>query len=192
MNDAPPHAIRPLVVGSLNELVRLKLKYPTIYCDPPWPYDNRASRAAAENHYRTMPLEEIAALPVGKLAAKNAHLHLWTTNSFLQEALELMATWGFGYRSGLVWIKDQLGMGNYWRISHEYLLLGVRGSLRFRDQSQPSWVCAQRSSHSRKPGVFRHLVEKVSPGPYLELFGREEVPDGSWTVFGDEVEPRYW
>ena len=83
---------------------------------------------------------------------------------------------GFTYKSGLVWIKDQMGMGNYWRISHEYLLLGIRGQLGFRSHRQRSWVGARRSIHSRKPGIFRHLVECVSPGPYLELFGREEIP----------------
>lgn len=183
---------QPLVVKSLEELLHRGLRFSTIYCDPPWQYENTASRAAAENHYRTMPLDEIASLPVEQLAADNAHLHLWTTSGFLREAFEVMDAWGFRYRSGLVWIKDQLGMGNYWRISHEYLLLGVRGRLRFRDQTQWSWVSAARTSHSRKPGVFRHLVEKVSPGPYLELFGREEIPDGGWTVFGDEVETKYW
>lgn len=87
---------------------------------------------------------------------------------------------------------DRIGMGNYWRISHEYLLLGVRGSLKFQDRCQPRWISASRHGHSRKPGIFRPLVERVSPGPYLELFGREEVPAGNWTVFGDEVGRRYW
>ena len=69
-------AIRPLAVSNLNELVDRKLRFPTIYCDPPWRYGNTASRAAAENHYRTMSTEEIALLPVELLAAVHAHLHL--------------------------------------------------------------------------------------------------------------------
>lgn len=189
-DDCP--VLRPSVVENLDELIRRNVRYPTIYCDPPWRYDNTASRAAAENHYGTMPFDDIERLPIGELADKNAHLHLWATSSFLREALELIDAWGFKYKSCLVWIKDQIGMGNYWRISHEYLLLGVRGSLRFRDRSRPSWVGARRNGHSRKPGVFRHLVEQVSPGPYLELFGREEIPGGMWTVFGNEVDARYW
>lgn len=192
MNPQRTKVILPLAVASLDELLKRELRFPTIYCDPPWQYEFTASRAAAENHYRTMPIDDIAALPVAELASRNAHLHLWATSSFLREAFTIMDAWGFTYKSGLVWIKDQVGMGHYWRISHEYLLLGVRGNLRFRDRSQMSWRCAPRGAHSRKPGVFRHLVEQVSPGPYLELFGREEVPDGNWTVFGDEVETRYW
>jgi N6-adenosine-specific RNA methylase IME4 len=81
-------------------------------------------------------------------------------------------------------------MGNYWRVSHEFLLLGVRGSLTFEDRSIASWLQAPRTVHSRKPGRIRTLIERVSPGPYLELYGREELPDSAWTVYGNRVEPR--
>lgn len=175
---------------SLGELVAQGRKFPTIYADPPWQYENRASRAAAENHYPTMSLVEICAEPVRELAADNAHLHLWTTNGFLPEAFEVIKAWGFTYKSCLVWVKDEMGMGNYWRVSHEFLLLGVRGSLTFRSRKESSWIQAQRTCHSRKPGVVRALIEKVSPGPYLELYGREELPDSAWTVYGNRVEPR--
>ena len=83
-----------------------------------------------------------------------------------------------------------LGMGNYWRVSHEFLLLGVRGRLSFRDKSQASWLLASRTIHSRKPAIVRQIIEKVSPGPYLELFGREQLPGSQWTVFGNQIEPR--
>lgn len=182
----------PDVVLDLDQLIKRGLHFSTFYCDPPWPYQNKASRGAAENHYPSMPLEELLALPVQALATTNAHLHLWATSGFLREALQLMEAWGFVYKSALVWVKDQIGMGNYWRMAHEYLLLGVRGSLCFREHTHPSWVCTPRRTHSRKPGLFRHLVEKVSPGPYLELFGREQIPDGDWTVFGNQVERSYW
>lgn len=81
-------------------------------------------------------------------------------------------------------------MGNYWRVSHEYLLLGVRGNLPFGDNTCRSWLSARRTAHSRKPFAFRALVEQVSPGPYLELYGREEQPWTQWTVFGNQVERR--
>ena len=69
-------------------------------------------------------------------------------------------------------------------------LLGVRGRLRFRRNDLPSWVLARRTKHSRKPFRFRELVEQVSPGPYLELYGREEQPNTDWTVYGNDVERR--
>lgn len=91
----------------------------------PWDYDNRASRGAARNHYRTMTLDEIRAEPVPDLAYQQAHLHLWTTNGFLHEAIDLIGAWGFEYKSCFVWLKPELGCRNYWRVSHEFLLLGV-------------------------------------------------------------------
>lgn len=174
-------------VAGLNELIEAGCSYPTIYADPPWAYTNTASRAAAENHYATMALHEIASLPIRQLAAENAHLHIWTTNGFLREAFEVIEAWGFEYKSCMVWVKDEIGMGNYWRVSHEYLLLGVRGSLTFADRSLRSWVQAKRTIHSRKPATVRSLIERASPGPYLELFGREHFPNSDWTVFGNQI-----
>ena len=175
---------------SLQKLVEQGRKFPTIYADPPWPYENEASRAAAVNHYPTMSIDDICAEPVHRLAEDNAHLHLWTTNAFLREAFDVIDAWGFRFKSCLVWIKDEIGMGNYWRVSHEFLLLGVRGQLTFRDRTVRSWIQAHRTSHSRKPGIVRALVESVSPGPYLELYGREELPNSAWTVYGNQVEKR--
>lgn len=177
-------------VTQLDLLVEQGRKFPTVYADPPWQYENEASRAAAVNHYPTMSVDAICKEPVSKLAADNAHLHLWTTNAFLCDAFDVLESWGFEFKSCLVWVKDEIGMGNYWRVSHEFLLLGVRGSLTFRDRTLPSWIRAHRTSHSRKPGVVRALIERVSPGPYLELYGREELPNSAWTVYGNQVERR--
>jgi N6-adenosine-specific RNA methylase IME4 len=159
-------------VSSLQTLIERSERFGTIYADPPWQYENSASRGAAENHYRTMAVEAIAALPVAHLAATDAHLHLWTTNAFLFEARQVIEAWGFAYKSCLVWIKPQLGTGNYWRVSHEFLLLGIRGNAVFADKTQQSWLYADRTKHSAKPAIFRKLIEQVSPGPRLELFAR--------------------
>lgn len=177
-------------VDDLRHLILEGRKFPTVYADPPWPYENEASRAAAVNHYPVMSLKSICDQPVSKLVNDNAHLHLWTTNGFLREAFEVINAWGFEFKSCMVWIKHELGMGNYWRVSHEFLLLGVRGQLTFQDRTLPSWIQAHRTLHSRKPGLVRELIEKVSPGPYLELYGREELPNSAWTVYGNQVERR--
>ncbi len=95
------------VVNDLHELVRNGRRFATIYADPPWPYENEASRAAAVRHYPVMKLNGPRNEPVEKLAAPNAHLHLWTTNAFLREALDLIDAWGFRYRSTFVWVKDE-------------------------------------------------------------------------------------
>jgi N6-adenosine-specific RNA methylase IME4 len=177
-------------VRNLQELVDQGRKFPTIYADPPWAYENEASRAAAVNHYPTMSVDEICAEPLRELAEKNAHLHLWAPNGFLRDAFDVIDSWGFEFKSCFVWVKDEIGMGNYWRVSHEFLLLGVRGGLTFRDRTLPSWIQASRTIHSRKPNAVRPLIERVSPGPYLELYGREELPDSDWTVYGNQVERR--
>ena len=174
------------VVSDLGELLDAGERFRTIYADPPWQYANGGTRGAARRHYRTMPLEEIVALPVADLAEENAHLHLWTTNGFLPDALGLLAHWGFEYKSMLVWVKPQMGLGNYWRVSHELLLFGLRGRLPFQDRAQRSWLLEDRTRHSAKPESVRERIEKVSPGPRLELFGRRAVP--GWTVWGDQVE----
>jgi N6-adenosine-specific RNA methylase IME4 len=122
-------------------LVATGHRFQTIYADPPWSYRNLASRAAARLHYSTMSLAEICSLPVSELVSENAHLHLWATTPLLEDALRVIDAWGFKYKSCFVWAKDKLGMGNYWRVSHELLLLGVRGKLRFRDRTVRSWCC---------------------------------------------------
>ncbi len=98
--------------------------YSTIYADPPWRYGNQGTRGATGDHYVGMSVDEICALPVSSLAAKDAHLHMWTTNAFLFEAQKVIESWGFEYKSCYVWVKPQIGMGNYWRVSHEFLLFG--------------------------------------------------------------------
>lgn len=180
----------PSIVHALDGLRSNGVRFSTIYADPPWPYSNTAARGAAENHYRTMSMEDILNEPVKHLVADNAHLHLWTTNAFLREAFDVIHAWGFRFKSCLVWVKPQLGMGNYWRVSHEFLLLGVRGNLPFREKTIRSWQSVRRTIHSRKPFLFRELIERVSPGPYLELYGREEHPSSGWTVYGNQVERR--
>jgi N6-adenosine-specific RNA methylase IME4 len=135
-----------------------------------------------------MSVDEISQLPVSLVAERNAHLHLWTTNSFLFEARRVIDAWGFTYKSCFVWVKDQMGLGNYWRVSHEFLLLGVRGRVRFADLSLRSWLQATRTSHSTKPDKVRELIERASPPPRLELFGRRTCP--GWTVHGNDVQPR--
>lgn len=159
--------------------------YGVVVADPPWQYDNRATRGAAEDHYPTMTLDELRALPAGAWAAPQSHLYLWTTNGFLREAFTILDAWGFTYKTTLVWVKPQIGMGNYFRSSTEYVLFGVKGSLRTLDSNQRNWFEAPRGRHSKKPGCFFDLVEKCSAGPYLEMFAREKRL--GWDVWGNEA-----
>lgn len=187
----PPVAEAPHThAGNIDILWKLAdtgQRFACIYADPPWPYANRATRAAARKHYTTLSLEELAALPVRQLTQRDAHCYLWVTNAFLEEGLQLLRAWGFTYKTMRTWCKTQIGLGNYWRNATEHILLGVRGQCPFRDKSQSTWFLSGRGQHSRKPDLVRQCIELASPGPYLELFGREAV-DG-WTVWGNQIAP---
>lgn len=160
-------------------------RYGCIYADPPWPYDNQATRASTDNHYKTMTLDDICELPIKQLVADDAHLHLWTTNAFIFDCPRIIEAWGFDYKSMFVWCKPQMGIGNYWRVSHEILLFGTRGKCPFKSRSLMSWGQYKRGRHSSKPAEIRGFIELASPGPYLELFARREVR--GWQVWGDDV-----
>jgi N6-adenosine-specific RNA methylase IME4 len=179
-------------IADLLRAAQLGKKFGTIYADPPWQYDNQGTRAATGNHYGGMSVDELCELPVSQLAADDAHLHLWTTNAFLFECPRIFEAWGFEFRSTFVWVKPQIGIGNYWRNSHEFLLTAIRGDAkRFNDHSMTSWLEASwlkcdRGAHSAKPERVRSFIERASPGPRLELFGRR-VADG-WSVWGNQIE----
>ena len=142
-----------------------------------------------------MSVKAICELPVARLFQENAHLYLWATNNYLPAALEVMAVWGFRYVSTITWGKVlngrvQTGLGQYFRGASEHLLFGVRGSLPYRvvdgKRAQGSTlVLAPRGEHSAKPEVFRGIIERVSPGPYVELFARQATP--GWAGWGNEV-----
>lgn len=157
----------------------------TVYADPPWIYGNQSTRGATGDHYVGLTVDEICALPVNRIAATDSHLHLWTTNAFLFDARRVMEAWGYVYKSCYIWVKPQIGMGNYWRVSHEFLLLGVRGSMVFDDHTMKSWGEFKRGQHSAKPERIRDLIHKASPGPRLELFARRAAE--GWTCWGNEI-----
>ena len=90
-----------------------------------------------------MTLDAIRNEPMKSVAAENSHLHLWTTNAFRCEAFDVMHECRFKYKSCLIWAKPQLGMGNNWRISHEYLLFWIRGDLPFRSNRVRSWQSSE-------------------------------------------------
>ena len=174
-------------VADLSVLIDEGAKFGCIYCDPPWLYDNQGTRASTGNHYLGMTVDDLCEMPVAALCADDAHLHMWTTNAFLFDAPRIFKAWGFEFRSSFVWVKTQMGIGNYWRNSHEILLTAIRGDARrFNDHSLMSWFQCERSGHSTKPEQVRSMLERASPGPYLELFGR--LPADGWTVWGDGIE----
>jgi N6-adenosine-specific RNA methylase IME4 len=173
-------------------------QFSTFVADPPWQYGNTSTRGAAENHYGTMTIEELCALDVvPNHAADQAHLYMWTTAGHLPEAFKVMEAWGFEYKTYLVWVKPQMGMGNYFRVSTELVLFGIRGGMRTQANDIKNYFTAPRGKHSAKPTAFQDIVAKASPGPYMELFSRCQADNMlhgctcskcrlGWTVWGNQ------
>jgi N6-adenosine-specific RNA methylase IME4 len=159
--------------------------------DPPWPSMHDRStyhRGKPERHYRTMPVEAIAALPVEKLAADDAHLWIWGVNRCLDAAYVCARAWGFEPITLLTWCKRGPGMGYYLRNNTEHCLLATRGKPMVPppDARPDSWqVWPRRGRHSTKPPAAIALIERLSPGPRVELFAREMRLD--WDSWGDQT-----
>ena len=165
-------------------------KYRTVVADPPWALEWNANigkgRSGREGlPYATMTLEQIAALPIGDLADRDAHLWLWTTATFLYDAPRIALSWGFRPTYTLIWAKPGLGVGGRFRHNVEFLLFCERGAqLPVTARNLGTYFIWPRGAHSAKPDAFYDLVEQVSPGPYVELFARRAR--FGWDYWGDQ------
>ncbi len=173
-------------------------KYNVIYADPPWGYQNKATRAAADKHYGTMTLEELKQMPItrggGCLAADDCALFMWATFPMLREALELIEAWGFKYKTiAFNWIKQNKngaglfwGLGNWTRSNSEICLLAIRGKPKRISAAVHSVVMAPVQKHSQKPDEVRErIVKLVGDVPRIELFARAAAP--GWDCWGNEA-----
>ena len=183
----------------MDHFSSLRERFGSILVDPPWRFMNRTGKVGPEHRrlhrYRTMSLEEIASLPVGRLARPRSHLYLWCPNALLEDGLTVLRAWGFQYKTNVVWLKvrkdggpDGRGVGFYFRNVTELLLFGVKGSLRTLapGRRQVNVLISRKEEHSRKPELVYDLIERCSPGPYLELFARQRV--AGWRQWGDELD----
>ena len=190
------------------------MKYKTIVCDPPWSYrSNRVisrtshDTVAAENQYKTMSNEEIAALRVPNIAEDVSYLYLWITTpkkfgdrnrrKKQPAPIDILEGWGFKYQTTIYWLKKPgaLGMGFYFRGEVEECLFATRGGAKvpvelrvpnWMETDEPGlWLSAPKKRHSQKPEVFYDIVERVSPGPYLEMFARRNR--FNWDTWGNEA-----
>lgn len=188
-------AYRKLVVARQAVAIRAKPPplpdgpFDVIVIDPPWRYEPRdedASHAGA-TPYATMSIEAIAALPVARLAGKDAVIWLWTTNTHIPHAFGIVAAWGCTYKTLLTWDKQRGGMGRWLRGQTEHALLCVRGDPTFTLSNQTTLLAAKRGKHSEKPDELYALVESLCPGSKLEMFARKARP--GWARWGLEAPP---
>ena len=186
--------------GSKGSTVKRKrgelraIGYRSILADPGWSYKDKASagKRGAVFKYRTMSKEEIMALPVEQLAARDSALFLWVPMPLLPIGLAVMGAWGFEYKTvAFTWIKMTKhgklfwGMGNWTRANSELCLLGIKGKPKRRSASVHSVIESQIRKHSQKPDETRErIVQLMGDVKRVELFARETVDD--WHSWGDE------
>lgn len=174
-----------------------------ILADPPWRFAYQSAKGegrGAERHYRCASLDDIKAIPVGDVAARDCFLFLWATGPMIAEALELIPAWGFRYSAmAFVWIKTNKraprlffderaifkGMGYTTRQNAEIVLLGRRGRPERLSNSISQIIVAPRREHSRKPDEAFDRIEQFCAGPRLELFARQTRP--GWQAWGNET-----
>jgi len=161
-------------------------QYSVGICDCPWQYDFTASNnRAVENHYPTLPIDEICALPIQDIFPQDAVLFFWATAPKLLDALRVLKEWGFEYKSQAVWDKETVGMGYWVRGQHEVLLIATKGTMPPPHESvrYPSVRREKRKEHSEKPDWAYDMVEKYYPNtPKIELFARKSRP--GWASWG--------
>jgi len=174
-------------------------KFGVVYADPPWSFKTWTTggltHRAAEHHYQTQGIDWLKALPVQDLAAPDCALFMWAVDSHVGQAIELMKSWGFEYKTrAFVWVKTckddhtrpRMGLGYWTRKESEVCLLGTKGSPKRRDKGVRQVIMEPRREHSRKPAETRHRIKRLVNGPYIELFAREETP--GWTSWGNETD----
>lgn len=177
--------------------------YGVIYADPPWSfatYSAKGKGRAADAHYPVMSQAEIRDLPVADWAAADAALLLWVTDPMLPRAFELIEAWGFTYKTvGFYWAKLNksapphgfqmsdffTGMGFWTRANVEQCLLATRGKPKRQAKDVRRLVVSPRREHSRKPEEVYDRIERLLPGPYLEMFARQSRP--GWDAWGREA-----
>lgn len=181
-----------------------KERFGTVLADPPWQFNNRTGKIAPEHRrlsrYPTLSLMEITGLPLHEIVSETAHLYLWVPNALLPEGLSVMQSWGFSYKTNIVWHKvrkdggpDGRGVGFYFRNTTEILLFGVRGTnarTLAPGRRQVNVIRTTKREHSRKPDEQYKIIEACSKGPYLELFARGSRP--GWVGWGHEASDDYY
>lgn len=183
--------------------------FKVIVADPPWLFGDKlpGETRGASNQYSCMPTWMICAMAenagrviMGQLIADDAILFLWRVAAMQQDALDVARFWNFQIKTDLVWLKKTtdglrwFGMGRTLRAEHETCLVCTRGTPRLLNHSTRSTfvtdldlagLSARARRHSEKPEEFYEIVERLSDGPYLELFARKQRP--GWTCIGNEL-----
>lgn len=170
-------------------------KYDIIYADPPWRYQDKSCEGACEKHYNTMTLRDICNLPINNIAEKDCVLFMWTTYPMLKEALQVIESWGFKYKTiAFQWVKQNksgngffFGLGRWTRGNTECCLLATKGKPHRESSAVSQLIFAPLTRHSEKPQEARNkIIQLMGEGKnVIELFARQHVY--GWDCWGNEV-----
>jgi N6-adenosine-specific RNA methylase IME4 len=196
LDERPSEADDGCTVSDLNLIIKAAKKFSVIYADPPWSfkvYSGKGKQRSVDRHYDTQSLDDIKALPVSQWADTNCALMLWAVLPQLPEALDLIKAWVFTYKTtAFVWVKENekspgwhWGMGYWTRANAELVLFATKGEPRRQAMDVHQLIVSPVSYHSRKPDEVQERIERLLPGPYLELYGRRATP--GWTVWGNQI-----
>jgi N6-adenosine-specific RNA methylase IME4 len=179
-------------------MLAMNSNYQLIYADPPWHFRARSKKRgsrSAKKHYAVMSLQDIAELPVSKIAAKNSVLLLWAIDPMLDVAFEVIKAWNFRFKTvGFYWVKENAkssgfftGLGYYTRANPEQCLLATRGAgLKRIDRSVRRLVVAPRGRHLVKPAEADGRIERLFGNvSRVELFARRKRT--GWDAFGNQI-----
>ncbi len=164
--------------------------YDCIYADPPWSYDNEntggSNNSGASAKYLTMSTEEIANIPIHKIANGSCCLFMWAVTPLLPEAFYVMKKWGFTYKTTAYWRKKgRFGMGFWFRGEIEPLLIGIKGDVRPFGLQISNLIEAPPREHSRKPDEVYTIIESLGFKRKIEMFARERRQ--GWDTWGNQV-----
>lgn len=168
------------------------LSFRTILADPPWQYKTYAGVGIPSRiqHYPTLSLEQLCAMPVSMVAQRDCVLVMWTISSHIDQALLVGKAWGFEYKTlGFIWDKGKMSFGKWVRQEAEISLIFTRGkpSRSVGGAGTRQMIRGVKpTEHSKKPMDAMERLERMHPGPYLELFSRSTRP--GWTAWGNEAD----
>lgn len=167
-------------------------KFRVIYSDPAWSYNDKQDTpnlGGASKHYQTMSVNEICNLPVKEISEKDSVLFLWVTSPLLEDAFEVIKSWGFKYKSSFIWDKVKHNMGHYNSVRHEILLIATKGSCVPDNKTLYDSVQSieRNDNHSEKPIDFLNIIDDLYLfGNKLEMFCRK-IKKQNWYGWGNEI-----
>jgi N6-adenosine-specific RNA methylase IME4 len=175
-----------------GKLPELKGLFNVISVDPPWPYEGESKKTTSfdsvgrrvANPYPEMSITDIKKIEMPLM--EDSVVLLWTTHKFLPDAFEILKDWGMDYKATLVWNKEKIGMGAWFRMQCEFCLVGIKGKPYWENTTFRDILNEPRREHSRKPDSFFEMIEQITKGRRLEYFSREKRT--GWEVFGNDID----